>query len=166
VTGTLTAAPADLETWFAAYRLYTEHAALLDEQRLDEWLELFDEDCLYRVVSRENEERGLALALMRCEGRPGLRDRVHAIQEVSVYAPRTMRHLVSGLRVTAGAEPGTWQATASFAVLQSLEAEHTTVFAAGSYADVLLRRGDSLVFAAKTAVYDGSLVLNSMVYPL
>lgn len=166
MTETIAATDADLTTWFAAYRLYTEYAGLLDEQRLDDWLELFTEDCLFRVISRENEQRGLALALMRCEGLAGLRDRVHAIQEVSVYAPRTMRHLVSGLRVTEGPEPDTYRATASFAVLQSLESEHTTLFAGGSYTDVLVRRGGALRFAEKTAVYDGSLVVNSMVFPL
>jgi anthranilate 1,2-dioxygenase small subunit len=152
--------------WFRVYQLYTDYAALLDEQRLDEWLGLFTDDCLYRVVSRENEQAGLPLALMRCEGLPGLKDRVHAIQEVSVYAPRTMRHLVSGLRVSPGEQPGTLRAQASFAVLQSLETDHTTVFAAGSYTDVLRDDGDRLSFATKTCVHDGSLVVNSMVYPL
>lgn len=155
---------ATLDEWWRGYQLYTEYAELLDTKRLDDWIQLFEEDCLYRVISAENEGAGLPLALMRCEGVPGLKDRVHAIKEVSVYAPRTMRHVVSGLRIT---KDGTgFRATASFVVTQALEGDQSRVFASGVYRDRLVLDGGRLRFAEKTAVYDGSLIVNAMVYPL
>lgn len=156
----------DIALWWRAHQLYSAHAELLDEQRLADWLELFEETCLYRVISRENHEAGLPLALMRCEGVPGLRDRVHAIEESSVFAPRTMRHIVSGLRVHRSTEPDRYFAKASYVVLQSLEGEHSTVHSCGTYVDELRDHGGELRFAAKTAIYDGALVVNSMVFPL
>jgi anthranilate 1,2-dioxygenase small subunit len=156
--------PITLDEWWRAYQLYTDYTELLDTQRLDDWIHLFEDDCLVRVMSAENDKAGLPLALMRCEGVPGLRDRVHAIKEVSVYAPRTMRHVVSGLRLTRA--DGDFLATASFVVTQSLEGDQTRIFASGVYRDRLTRAGDRLRFAEKVALYDGSLVVNSMVYPL
>lgn len=165
MTGTRIVEPTiTLDEWWQAYQLYTEYTELLDTRRLAEWVQLFEEDCLYRVVSAENEGLGLPLALMRCEGVPGLRDRVHAINEVSVYAPRTMRHIVSGLRLTKDGPH--FLAAASFVVTQSLEGDQTRVFASGVYRDRLVATGGHLRFADKTAVYDGSLIANAMVYPL
>jgi 3-phenylpropionate/cinnamic acid dioxygenase small subunit len=105
------------------------------------------------------------LAMMRCEGRAGLRDRVHAIEHSSVFAPRVMRHIVSGLRIRP-ATGGLLRVTASFAVLQSLVGQHTIVFAAGQYRDTVRVDGGGAVFTEKKAVYDSALVVNSMVYPL
>jgi anthranilate 1,2-dioxygenase small subunit len=153
-----------IDEWWRAYRLYTDYAELLDARRLDEWVDLFEDSCLYRVMSEENASAGFPLALMRCEGVPGLRDRVHAINEVSVYSPRTMRHVVSGLRLARDGRG--YAATASFVVTQSLEGEQTRLYASGVYRDRLAENGSGLRFAEKTAIYDGSLITNSMVYPL
>jgi anthranilate 1,2-dioxygenase small subunit len=152
--------------WMRANRLYTEYAELLDERQLTAWVDLFAPDCLYRAISRENHGAGLPLSLMRCEGQAGLRDRVKAIEEVSVYAARSMRHIISGVRVAPGSEPGTFRLRASFVVVQSLEAASTTVYAAGGYYDEVRLLGGRWVFTDKTSVYDGSLIVNSMVYPL
>ena len=70
--------PADL---FAAY------TDVLDEGPLEEWPMCFTEDATYRIVARENHVRGLPLALMLCESRAMMEDRVRAIQELSMYAP-------------------------------------------------------------------------------
>ncbi|APU14603.1 MULTISPECIES: aromatic-ring-hydroxylating dioxygenase subunit beta [Actinoalloteichus] len=155
-----------MELWFRVLRLYTDYTELLDEKRLTEWLGLFEDDCRYLAISRENADAGLPLAMMRCEGVPGLSDRVNAIENVSVYAPRSMRHLVSGLRVSHTDEPGLLAVEASFVVLQSLNEEHTEVYASGRYRDLVRDDGGTLRFAEKTAVYDGALIKNAMVYPL
>ena len=35
------------------------YAAALDEQRLSDWVEMFTDDALYVVISRENADRGM-----------------------------------------------------------------------------------------------------------
>ena len=52
----------DASTRFAIADLYADYAAALDEQRYDDWLGLFAEDCRYTVQPRENYEAGLPLA--------------------------------------------------------------------------------------------------------
>jgi 3-phenylpropionate/cinnamic acid dioxygenase small subunit len=145
--------------------LYAAYADCLDDGDLERWPEFFTEDCLYQVIPRDNFERGLPLAVMSCESRGMLRDRVAALRRTSVYAPRTLRHLVGAVRIerVAGA---IIHARASYAVLQTLADEHTTVFNAGRYLDQLVREGGTLKFRQRLCVFDSVLVPGSMVFPI
>ena len=67
--------------------LLADYAACLDGGELERWAELFSDDCVYTIIPRENYERGLPLALMRCESKGMLRDRVQAIRRTSVDEP-------------------------------------------------------------------------------
>jgi anthranilate 1,2-dioxygenase small subunit len=55
--------------------LLAEYALLLDEDRLEEWIDLFDADCSYKVVTRENVEQGLPNILIWCANKDMIRDR-------------------------------------------------------------------------------------------
>jgi anthranilate 1,2-dioxygenase small subunit len=55
----------DLALRLEIEELYTEYAHVLDDGELEQWPDFFTEDCLYQIVSRENRERALPLALMR-----------------------------------------------------------------------------------------------------
>ena len=90
-------APRDLRLELDA--LYADYVGCLDEERFEEWPEFFVEQCLYKIVPRENFERGLPLATWLCESKGYLADRVTAIRKTAVYAPRYVRRMVSGLRV-------------------------------------------------------------------
>ena len=68
--------------------LYTRYAAALDDGPLESWPELFTGDCLYLVIPRDNHDQGLPLAIMRCESRAMLMDRVHAVRETIMHEPR------------------------------------------------------------------------------
>lgn len=137
--------------------LFTRHGDLLDEDRFDEWVDLFTDDCTYLVISRENVERGLPLAAIRCESKGYLKDRVVAVRETSMYSPRSQRHVIGAPLEQAD---GTW--TASYAVFQTLSDEPTQVFSTGRY----VARVDGERFADLRVVYDSTLVLNSIVKPL
>ncbi len=137
--------------------LFAAHGDLLDEDRLDEWTDLFTDDCIYLVIPRENVERGLPLAAIRCESRGYLKDRVVAVRETSMYAPRSQRHVIGAARKQADGEM-----TASYAVFQTLADEPTKVFSAGRY---VARIVDGR-FAELRCIYDSTLVDNSIVKPL
>jgi 3-phenylpropionate/cinnamic acid dioxygenase small subunit len=145
--------------------LYARYAEVLDEGEIERWPELFIEDAEYLIVARENHQRGLPLALVRCDSRAALVDRVQAITRLSFYAPRVLRHLVSGLRVRRRTDRS-FDAQANYAVFQTLADEETTVLSVGRYLDVIVAEGDTLAFARKVCVYDNPLVTNSLVYPL
>jgi 3-phenylpropionate/cinnamic acid dioxygenase small subunit len=137
--------------------LFARHGDLLDEDRFDEWVELFTDDCMYLVIARENADRGLPLATIRCESKGYLKDRVVAVRETSMYAPRSQRHVIGA---PIEQDDGTW--TASYAVFQTLADETTQVFSTGRY----IARLDGDRFSELRVLYDSSLVLNSIVKPL
>ena len=154
-----------LRLHFELSDLYAAYADCLDDGDLERWPEFFTDACLYQVIPRDNVERGLPLAIMHCESAGMLRDRVAALRRTSVYAPRALRHLVSGVRVTRIAD-GVVHARASYVVLQTLPDDETRVFNAGLYLDELVREAGILKFRRRRCVYDTLLVPGSLVYPI
>ena len=145
--------------------LYAEYADVLDTEDLERWPELFVEDAFYDVIPRENYERDMPLAIMRCESRAMMQDRVRAIRETLMFEPRYVRHLISSFRIAANGD-GEIDVTANYAVLETLPDEMTKVLNAGRYVDKLVREGGILRFKQKRCVYDSSVVPNSLVYPV
>jgi len=145
--------------------LYAEYVECLDDGDLERWPELFTNDCLYKIMPRENFERGLPLALMLCESKGMLQDRVEALRRASVHAPRALRHLVSNIRIREQ-DPDGIRVQANYAVLQTLNDEPTQVFNAGRYVDRLVRDAGRLKFKEKLCVFDSIVVPGSLVYPL
>ena len=144
--------------------IYAEYVACLDEGELERWPEFFTEECLYQVIPRENYERQLPLALMLCESKGMLKDRVAAVRQTSVYGPRILRHLVSSLRVQAVEEAVTAQA--NFALFETTLDEPTRLFNAGRYFDRLVRVDGGLKFKEKRCVLDGAVIRGSLIYPI
>jgi len=145
--------------------LNAAYAACLDDGELERWPEFFTADCRYEIVPRENFERGLPLAVMRCESQAMLVDRIAALRRSSVFAPRALRHLITGIRITA-VQHGTISAQASYAVVQTRLDEESTIFSSGRYLDRVVREAGALKFAERLCVYDSVLVPGSLVYPL
>ena len=145
--------------------LYDDYVARLDEEDFDAWLDLFVEESEYRVVSRENFERGLPLATKRCDSRRMLADRIHTIRDTQTFAPRKMRRFVSGLRAQPGAG-GEVEVSASFLVIESLDDEPSRVHLTGRYADVVTSIDGALKFRRKVAIYDSPIIPVSLIYPV
>jgi salicylate 5-hydroxylase small subunit len=145
--------------------LLQAYGAALDHDELEQWPQFFTEDCFYQVIPRENYDRGLPLALIRCESKGMLEDRVYAIRETLMYEPRYVRHLISGVRITGQDEHGI-MAEASYAVFETPLNELTRVFNVGRYLDRIVREDGVLKFAEKHCVFDSLLVPNSIVIPI
>jgi hypothetical protein len=74
--------------------LLAEYGALIDMAKFDEWLGLFAEECRYQIVPRENFDRGLPAALVFCDSRAMLEDRIRALREANKYNIHTDRHVI------------------------------------------------------------------------
>jgi anthranilate 1,2-dioxygenase small subunit len=149
----------------ALEELYADYVACLDDDDLERWPEFFTEECVYKIISRENFERGLPLALILCESKGMLKDRVVAVRRTSIYAPRALRHLVSSIRITTEAEQAI-TVRANYAVFETPLDEPTRVFNAGKYVDRLVRDQGALKFSEKLCVFDSVLVPGSLIYPI
>ena len=145
----------------------TLYAAALDEQRLMDWVELFDDNALYVVLSRENFERNLPVGLIYCENKGMIRDRAFALKETAMFAPRYMRHLIANLTVEAEASDGTIAARANYVVLQVLfDRPDATLHQVGTYYDRFRRTAKGFKLVERRCVYDNLLVPNALCLPV
>ena len=145
--------------------LFADYANVLDAEEFESWPEFFIEDAYYDVIPRDNYDRDMPLAIMRCESRAMMQDRVRAIRETLMFEPRYTRHLISSFRIMLESN-GLIRVTANYAVLETLPDEMTKVLNAGRYIDKLIRKNGKLRFKEKRCVYDSTLIPNSLVYPI
>ncbi len=145
--------------------LYARYAACLDHGDFKDWPEFFTEDCIYKLIPRENHDRGLPLATLSFESKRMLRDRVFGISETLFHQPYYQRHILSGVRVT-GEEGGQLLAEANYLVIRTKKNQPSDVFNAGRYIDRLVRIDGRLLFASRLCVFDSELIPNSIIYPI
>jgi anthranilate 1,2-dioxygenase small subunit len=149
----------------AVHALLAEYGALLDLGHYDGWLDLFAQECRYSVVPRENYDAGLPVALILCDSRAMLEDRIDALREANKFNIHTDRHLI-GLPRIAAEHAGGLDIEAPFAVYQSDQEGDTRLFATGLYRDRLVQAGEALRIADKLVLLDTSAVPSLLATPL
>jgi salicylate 5-hydroxylase small subunit len=154
---------------FAAYQalvqLYADYASAVDSGDWDLWPEFFVDDCRYRLVPRENHERGLPLATLSFESKGMLKDRVYGIRETLFHDPYYQRHVV-GAPLLRAARPGRIESEANYAVFRTKLDGPSTVFNVGRTLDVVVETDAGLKFESRTVVYDSEMIPNSIIYPI
>ena len=145
--------------------LFAEYGARLDAGRYQDWLDLFAEECRYQVLPRENADAGMPVALIFCDSRAMLEDRLRALQEANKYNLHTDRHLIGLPRIAASDAAGT-DVEAPFAVFQTDQEGGTTLFATGLYRDRLVTERGSLRIRDKFVLLDTFAVPSLLATPL
>lgn len=153
------------ETLLAVQSLQNDYVACIDDDDLERWPEFFTEQCLYKVIPRENADAGLPVAVMFCDSRGMLRDRIVALRNANIYAPHFYRHLVSNTRIVDESSDEI-RAQTNYAVFQTLLDGETRVYNVGRYDDVVVRDGDQLKFKEKICVFDTYRIQTLMVTPI
>jgi len=145
--------------------LYAIYGELLDDGPLEDWPSLFTEECTYLVVPRDNFEQDLPLAIIRCESRGMLVDRVRSVQETIMFEPRYLRHQITNIRGTKRDDGGI-DVIANYLVVEVLPEDLPKILSVGRYLDVVVEEAGELLFEEKWVIYDSVLVPNTIVYPL
>ena len=166
-TGQGAGVPAGLtfHDYFALAQLYADYASVVDAGDWDAWCDFFTEDCVYRLVPRENHERGLPLATLSFESKGMLKDRAYAIRETLFHDPYYQRHVVGAPRLL-HADGDRFDCEANYAVFRTKLSELTTVFNVGRYLDTVVRTAQGLKFASRVCIYDSEMIPNSIIYPI
>jgi len=150
----------------AVESLYAKYADLLDDGPLDDWPALFTKQCLYLLIPRENFDQDLPLAIIRCESRAMLQDRVHSVQETIMHEPRYLRHHITNIQIESEHE-GTLKVHANYSVIQVLQDQLPEILSVGRYLSILQIDADTgLKFKEQRVVYDSVMVPNTIVYPV
>jgi salicylate 5-hydroxylase small subunit len=157
------AAPLELRARLAD--LYAAYDDALGEGDYERWPEFFTEACRYQIIPRESYDLGHPIGLMHAESRGMLADRVAAIRKTTLYAPRIVQRLVSGI-VLRAVEPEGMRLSASFATFQTMLNEPTQVFLCGRLYDRVVDDSGTLRFAERVCVTDSTLVPTSLIFPI
>ena len=155
----------DRDLYFRIERLFAEYCACLDEGELEAWPELFVEDGLYEMISRENYDQGHPIPLLLLDSKGMMLDRIHSLRNANIYQPHRYRHAMSGVRVTQEEENGV-RVSSSYIVAQTLNEGTTEIYQSGSYYDCLIERDDTLRFKERIVVYDTARVKTLLATPV
>jgi salicylate 5-hydroxylase small subunit len=151
--------------YLALQQLYADYAAAVDANDWDRWVDLFTEDCSYRLQPRENHERGFPLATLSFTSKGMLKDRVYGIRETLFHDPYYQRHVV-GAPLVRKAQGDRFECEANYAVFRTKLSELSTVFNVGRTLDVVVRTAEGLRFQSRLVVYDSEMIPNSIIYPV
>ncbi|MDA0230399.1 MAG: aromatic-ring-hydroxylating dioxygenase subunit beta [Proteobacteria bacterium] len=133
--------------------LMADYCHYLDDDRLEEWLDFFTEDCQYKILSRENVEDSLPLELLSCRNKNMLRDRILSLREANIYNIHFDKHLLGAVRIL-GAENGGYRVQANYSLYQSNQDGVSELFSVGTYRDLITFADGKPLFKEKIAVAD------------
>lgn len=153
---------AEMILWYDLHRLQERYVGVIDADRLEEWPDLFVEDCVYEIVPKENVDLGLPMGIMHCFGRPMPRDRIVSLRNANVFEPHTYRHMTSGLEFRQ-VEANTIEMQSNYVVVQILSDGESRVYQAGRYFDRVVRTPEGWRYQSKRAIYDTSRVQTLLV---
>jgi 3-phenylpropionate/cinnamic acid dioxygenase small subunit len=143
---------------------YDDYYAVLDDVRLDDWPALFTEDCLYRVIPRENFEAGYALSTIYAESRGMLVDRVMGVTRTQMFAPRYYRRFPGSLRIVSR-EGNSVRVRHNLLVVQTLIDKQSEIVLSAVCHDVVVPDEGRLRLRERIVVFDSEMIPNSLIYP-
>jgi salicylate 5-hydroxylase small subunit len=155
----------NFEDYLELTQLYADYAQAVDSGDWDLWPEFFVEDCVYKLIPRENHERGFPLSTLAFDSKGMLKDRVYGIRETLFHDPYYQRHVV-GAPLIHKADHNRFESEANYAVFRTKLSQESTVFNVGRYIDVIVRTPEGLKFESRLCVYDSEMIPNSIIYPI
>jgi 3-phenylpropionate/cinnamic acid dioxygenase small subunit len=136
--------------------LNAAYARIIDNEKFEDWPELFHDPCLYKVTTAENVAAGLEAGVMYADSRGMLRDRVSALRQANIYERQRYRHIV-GLPVVLREANSTAEVETPFLIVRIMRDGKMEVFATGCYRDKVKPDAAGVVrFAERIVVCDGS----------
>lgn len=157
--------PLSFEQYLAIQQLYADYASAVDAADWDRWVEMFTDDCSYRLQPRENHERDMPLATLWFESKGALKDRAYGIRETLFHDPYYQRHVV-GAPIIRAAQGGIFDCEANYAVFRTKLSQPSTVYNVGRTLDRIVTTPEGLKFQSRLVVYDSEMILNSIIYPI
>ena len=141
-------------------------ARALDSGRLEEWPRFFLDQCLYKVTTADNHEKGYQAGLIYADSRAMLVDRIAALREANIYERQRYRHIV-GIPFIDAESDGSVTAETSFLVVRTMRDGQMMVFAAGVYLDRLSQdETGSWRYAERIVVCDSQRIDTLLAIPL
>ena len=146
--------------------LLSDYVHALDDGDIDRWPHFFTEEAIYHVSTRENQDEGLPIGIIRCVGRGMMLDRVKAFHTANIYEPHSYNHVIGQPIISAGVEADTFVSRCNFQIVRIMQNGRMDLFATGKYCDVLTFEDGSPRIRRRDVVLDSRNVDILMVVPL
>lgn len=155
----------DLQLRARVEQLHTRYIRVIDDDRLEDWPDLFTPDGKYEITTRENRKLGMPLALMSCTNRNMMIDRITGLRKINVYEPHSYRHMICGLEISE--DDNSITCISNFQIVRIMHNGAMSLFATGVYEDRIVENdAGELCFAARTVITDSRQTDTLLVIPL
>ena len=155
----------EMELHYQVERLQGRYVECIDDDRLEQWLDFFTENCVYKIISRENHDRDLPAAAIFCDSKGMLEDRIVSLRNANVYAEHNYRHVLSNILIK-DLKDGVISVQSNYLVMQTKTDGATEIYNAGKYVDKIVADGNVLKFQEKIAIFDTHLIKSLLVTPI
>jgi anthranilate 1,2-dioxygenase small subunit len=155
----------DLAVRLGIQELIGEYAERIDEDRLEEWPDLFADPCRYLVINRANHEAGMRQGVMYAATRGMLLDRVFSIRRANLFEPHRYRHVIGPIRLKS-TEAGTAVVHSHLIVARIMHDGVTALFATGRYLDRIDISTTPYRFKERIVVLDSDKIDTLLAIPL
>jgi len=147
------------------HELIAAYAECIDDDRLEEWPDLFVDNCRYLITDRESHAAGYRHGVIYCASRGMLVDRVTTLRRVLVFEAHRYRHVVGPIRIVAVAG-GVAEVRSNFLAVRIMHDGETQLFVTGRYLDRIDVSGAPYRFIERTVVLDSQKIDTLLVIPL
>jgi anthranilate 1,2-dioxygenase small subunit len=154
-----------IEQRLAIEDLFSHYGSYLDDDRLENWLELFSEKCSYKIMSRENIELDLPAALMLCENKNMLVDRIVSLRKANEFNIHRGKHLISNVHIKTFATSKI-TVVANFVVFHSDNEGNGSLYSFGSYRDTITFVNEKPQFLDKIVIVENWCIPHMLSIPI
>ncbi len=144
-------------------RLLLDYGSYLDDCRYVDWMDLFAPEASYELNTKENVAQNLSAALILCEDKGAIQDRVDSLHIIK-YNIHLSRHVISMSRIDAIGD--SFRAQTSFAVYQTSQEGVSELFCCGSYEDEIVYVDGHPKFGKKRVIIDTAAIPTLLAIPV
>ena len=146
-------------------RAQADYARCIDDDRLENWPDYFDDPCTYKITTAANYREGLDAGIVFANSHGMLTDRVSSLREANIYERHTYRHIL-GVPLILEGTAGCVRCETPFLVARIMRDGETDIFATGRYLDVYRIRDGGAKLAERVVVCDSSRINTLLALPL
>ena len=147
-------------------RLNRIYGMTIDEDKLEEWPELFVEDGRYIIDPRENRDLGLDGGYwLYFTSRGMMRDRITALRHVNVFNKHYYRHLTSDTFVDS-IEGDVVSSRTNYLLVETNWEGRSQLLSAGVYYDKVALNDGAAIFLEKVVVPDTFHTSTAIISPI
>jgi salicylate 5-hydroxylase small subunit len=150
---------------YSVVQFHAVYAKAVDQSDWNTWVDLFVDDCCYKIQPRENFDRHLPLCTLALLSKGMLRDRVYGITNTLYHDPYYQRHII-GMPLIVKVDTNHIHCETNYSVFRTKYNEATEIMNVGRYIDNLVVMDGEIKIQSRICVFDTEMIPNSLIYPI